>query len=584
MLKIKDRQRMEQEQESGHVSKNNRGTSLQEGRTHDEEQILAALALLFGPETEYHVRVRATRRLIRLGSTVLPLLLTALDSHPEITTPPWPWWPPQYEHFSRLLIHLSQRAQMSLEMLLRHPVVSQPPGPVLWTSVIEAANRLPDHESLLREGLTARWMTVRYAAAMALASMACKTSLLEPTLDMLRAHQCADEAIPVQLAASYALLQQGDSSGIAVLLRLLHCQVSEETRKAAAFVLAAAFQPQERHVHLSSSQAEQLTRVLISSLQDQNGEVAMHAACALGHIASTSALPSLWSLLDAQCPQVQIAALAVLEEMMSRKAIRRVIQHTALPARVVGLLHADVPEVRRQAGYTLAAFGGEYAAAVLGTTLFSHDHPGRIEAIEGLRLLHGVLRAPMRTHVVRWLLQALHQPEEVVKVTALDSLGYLAWQARTHRQKRGFRAISNEVWLDGVLPQLLTNASAWVRQRTVELLGLLESQLCLLQPQLTQLLHADHDSGVRACVAYTLGQTGARWAIAALLQALLDPDAHVAESALNALALLASPDDVIVMYVMKELALCDVRAEDDASRLAQSARVILKKWRRRSVG
>lgn len=39
-----------------------------------EERVLAALALLLGPETDYHLRVRATRRLARQGPALLPLL------------------------------------------------------------------------------------------------------------------------------------------------------------------------------------------------------------------------------------------------------------------------------------------------------------------------------------------------------------------------------------------------------------------------------------------------------------------------------------------------------------------------------
>ena len=84
----------------------------------------------------------------------------------------------------------------------------------------------------------------------------------------------------------------------------------------------------------------------------------------------------------------------------------------------------------------LAACGGEYVAAVLGTIIQNREHPGHLEAIDSLRLLHGVLRAPVRMNVVRWLLRVLTQPEEEIQVTALDSLAYLLWQARTHGQKQ----------------------------------------------------------------------------------------------------------------------------------------------------
>ncbi len=557
-------------------------TSLSAYCTYNREGILAALALLLGPETDYPVRVRAARRLIRCGPEVLPMVLATLSNYPEITTPPWPWWPPQYEHTSYLLSQLSQSAQVPLETLLQYPTVSQPPGPVLWTSVIEAANSHSHagYELLLREGLRAPWTTVRYAAAMALARLAGTVSLLEQTLEVLRAHLCTEETVSVQLAASYALLLQGDGSSIETLTSLLRCDVSEEARKASAFVLATAFQSPRPHLVLSLAQHKRLTHLLILSLQDQNEELAGYAACTLGSIAPPSTLPALYTLLDSSQPRVQVAALTALEGMASRTMIRRAIQHHMPPARVVGLLRAEETEVRRQACYTLATFGGEYAMAALGVVILDSDHPGHVEAIEGLRLLHGGLRRPTRTKVMRWLLQALHQPREEVQVTALDSLSYLMRQAHKRGQMKTLRKIIHEIMLDGAFPRLLSSPSAWVRQRTVELLAIVNLQLYTFQQQLAQLLLSDNDSGVRACIAYHLGQGRVRQAIPALLQALLDTDESVAETAFNSLERVAGPNDAIVVYVMKELALYE-RGGYDINSLAHSARTLLKKWRKR---
>src|SRR5437879_1476132 len=94
------------------------------------EQILAAIVLLLGPDTDYYKRVRAAQRLARFGADVLPLLLQTLHTHPEIVTPAWPWWPPQYEQVGRLLIQLSQDARLSLTDLLHFAHLPQPPGPV----------------------------------------------------------------------------------------------------------------------------------------------------------------------------------------------------------------------------------------------------------------------------------------------------------------------------------------------------------------------------------------------------------------------------------------------------------------------
>src|SRR6266568_3448478 len=192
-------------------------------QTHDQESSRAALALLLGPETEYHARVRATQRLTRQGSTILPLLLTTLSTHPEITTPPWPWWPPQYEHCSRLLLHLAESEQLPLEAFLHHPATQQSPGPVLWASVIEAVSLVPHahYELLLCQGLATPWATVRYIAAMELAKLAGELPLSKTTLELLYAHQWAEETIPVQLTTAYALLRHEDNKGIEAVLRLL---------------------------------------------------------------------------------------------------------------------------------------------------------------------------------------------------------------------------------------------------------------------------------------------------------------------------------------------------------------------------
>jgi HEAT repeat protein len=544
---------------------------------HNQENVLAALALLLGPETDYHIRVRATRRLARQGPSLLPLLLTTLNNYPEITSPPWPWWPPQYAHCSRLLVHLCQEAEIQLEDLLQHPVVSQPVGPVLWTSIIEGAELLPDagYEAFLGKGLAAPWNTTRYAAAMALASLGGKRTLLDTTLEALRACQHKEEPVFIRLAASYALLRSRDSNGVEVLIQLIDSDAPEEARKAAIFVLAT-----EPPRHLCSLQRERLIRLLIMALEDHNGEIGQHAARALSSIALPSTLPSLCSLLASSRPQVQIAALVALEEIASQVAMRRVLQQHTVLTHVMALLRSDIAEVRRQASYTLAACGGEYVAAVLGTIVLDDDHPAHIEAIEGLRLLHGVLRRSTRIKVVGWLLRALRQTHEEVQVTALDSLAYLAWQARTRGQKKAYADISDEILEDGISLQLLACPHAWVRQRAIELLSILDNQSQTLHGQLIHLLYSDNDSGVRACVAYSLGQIAARWAIPDLIQTLLDSDEYVAQTALNSLGQLASPDDPVVVYILKELAGGSSTKELAVNHLTQPAQKLLKKWRK----
>ncbi|MBV9713198.1 MAG: HEAT repeat domain-containing protein, partial [Ktedonobacteraceae bacterium] len=538
----------------------------------------AALALLLGPETEYHMRVRAARRLARQGTEVLPILLKTLSTYPEITSPAWPWWPPQYEHCSRLLIYLSQRAQLGLEDLLHHPA-SQPAGPVLWASVMEATGLLPhaNYEALLCQGLRSPWITVRYAAAMALATKADKVALQKYTIEQLLLRQLQDEALQVQLTIAYALLNSEESRGVDALMQFMHLSMPAEIRKAATFILAT-----EVPVSLSTTQRERLTEHLLHALQDTYTDLALHAAHALSRIAHPSALPAVLKLLDTSNPQTQIVVLTALEEMARHTTMRSTMRRLSLPARVLLFLRSEVPEVRRQASYTLAACGGEYVAAVLGTIVQCRDHPGHVEAIDSLRLLQGVLRAPIRMNVVRWLLRVLAQPEEEIQITALDSLAYLLWQARTHGQKQATSDITQELLREGTVVHLLNNNSAWVRQRSIELLGMLGDSVATaphLYGRLLHLLYRDNDSGVRACVAYICGQLGGRWAIPGLLQTLLDPDEHVARTALNALSRIATEDDIIVLYVIKELTHLSSPDTDTPHPLTEAGKMALKKWR-----
>src|SRR5205823_2517733 len=100
-----------------------------------QESIRTALTLLLGPRTDKETRMRSEKLLARQGSALLPLLLPTLSNYPEINTPTWPAWPPQYEHSSRLLAYLSEKSGLRLDALLLHPSVVGPAGPVLWTSV-----------------------------------------------------------------------------------------------------------------------------------------------------------------------------------------------------------------------------------------------------------------------------------------------------------------------------------------------------------------------------------------------------------------------------------------------------------------
>src|SRR5262249_37183124 len=139
----------------------------------------------------------------------------------------------------QLLRHLCKEAQIEPAELLEHPVVRKPIGPVLWISILGAIeqNTQKNDESLLTQGLTTPWITVRYAAAMALAQSS-HDPLLAETRALLNDHLGDHEAFPVRLAAAYALIRSNDENGHEVLIRLLNESVPLEVHKAALFMLA----------------------------------------------------------------------------------------------------------------------------------------------------------------------------------------------------------------------------------------------------------------------------------------------------------------------------------------------------------
>jgi len=546
------------------------------------EHTQAALALILGPETEYQTRIRATRRLVKQGPAILPLVLNTLSQYPEITDPVWPWWPPQYEHLSHLLLHLSQQAHLSLQEFLTHPLLQSAPGPVLWTSLMETAGRIPhqDNEPLLCQGLESPWMQVRYAAAMALALRARSTPLHASTRTALRTRQQSHETLQVRLTASYALLSCGEQCGLEHIIYLLLPCVPTEVRKAATFILATElplpFMP------LTHLQREQIVYYLLKLLSDPEPDIAQHSAHALGKIATPAILPVLYAQLETATPTTQVIILTVLEEVTQRKHMRYQMRQQSLLTHLLPLLRSSYGDVCRQACYTLAACGGEYAAAVLGTLVMQKDQAtGRGEALESLRYLRGALRAPLRGNVIRWLLGALHTQEEVIQITALDTLTQLLWQAQRNGAKRAWQEVSLEIIQDETALRLLAAESAWIRQHALELLPALADFLHSAQElhaPLENLLLRDNDSGVRACVAHVCARTGSRWAIPALLRALLDPDRHVAHTALNALARIATPDDMIVFYVITELARIEDENDEAMHSLGREASHLMKRW------
>lgn len=518
---------------------------------HPQEQLLAAIALLLGPDTDYQKRLSASQRLAKEGPQILPLLLRTLQAHPEITLPSWPWWPPQYEQISRLLLRLSQKARLSLDKLLDFPMVTQPPGPVLWTSVIDAARLLPhvEYEPLLRAGLQAPWWTVRYASAMAIAQRAEHLSLYPETRELLLQCQQNDKEMLVRLVASCALLRCAEPGGLDTLQQFFAPDVSLEYRKAALFMLAT-----EVLVSLTPTQKQELTDLLLVELENEDTQAAWYAARAMRTVATPSALPRLAALLSDPLSHTRLATLVALEELAERKTLRYAMRQQFIPQQIALQLQAQEAEIRRQACYTLAAIGGEYATAVLGTSILNSQHPAYLEAIEALRLLPDAQNPSILLRIVRWLSYALTQSSETIQLCALDSLSHLSRQTRQRHRQSILRVMAQEIEQSGIFLQLLESPAARVRQRAVELLGTFDTQLFSLRLRLFEMLHHDIDSNVRTCIAHTLGRACALWAIPDLLLALLDRQEHVAEAALNALDTLPMLDNALIVYAVKELA------------------------------
>ncbi len=545
-------------------------------RQTQKETIQAALALILGPDTAQHLRLRATQKLTRQGPDILPLLLNTLNKYPEITMPAWPWWPPQYEHCSRLLYHLCKEAQIELADLLEHPIVQQPIGPVLWISILEAMEHYAKKydESLLQQSLTTPWTTVRYATIMQLVTQS-DAMPLSPAIHTILHDYLADyQAFPVRLAAAYALVRNGDENGHRVLISLMDESTPTEVYKAVLFILAT-----EEPISFPHSLQEQLIPLLLHALYHPDTDIVQYASHALSKVAQISILPKLLAILETAHVPTQIAVLTTLEELAHQKNMRQAIRQRNIPAHILSCCQSANPELRHQACYALAACGGEYAVAALGTLVLNPHHPAHLEAIESLRQLQGVLHAPLRESVVRWLLHALQSSLEEVQVTVLDTLTTLLWQAYNQQRTQARFAIEREILSDGTALHLFDAPGAWVRQQAAELLILLEhcgANAHHLSILLEHGLLNDSDNGVRTCIAYRSGQLMTHWAIPGLIQTLLDTDEKVAKTALHALIRMVTPEEIIILAAIAELSACSPETHP----VVLEARLFLKKWRK----
>jgi hypothetical protein len=369
-------------------------------------------------------------------------------------------------------------------------------------------------------------------------------------------------------------MRSNDVNGYEVLIRLLDESIPVEARKAVLFILAT-----EPLLPFPSPQQEYLIPLLLNALHHPDTDIVQYASHTLSKVAQASTLPKLLDHLETAHVPAQIALLVTLEELAHQKKMRQAIRQRNIPAHILSFCQSPNPDLRHQACYTLAACGGEYAVAALGTLVLNPHHPCHLEAIESLRQLQGVFRTPLRESIVRWLLHALLSSSEEVQVTVLSTLTALLWQAYKEQRIQARHAIEREILSDGTVLQLLYAPGAWVRQQAAELLILLEQASNSVQQLPRFLEHTllnDSDSRVRAGIAYTSGQLMARWAIPGLIQTLLDADEEVAQTALQALIRMVTPEEVIILAAIAEIAAC---SREEYS-VAKDAHLFLKRWRR----
>ncbi len=124
------------------------------------------------------------------------------------------------------------------------------------------------------------------------------------------------------------------------------------------------------------------------------------------------------------------------------------------------------------------------------------------------------------------LLNLLASPDPAVRANAAYALGHLGSQ--------DIQTVA------AALVHLLADPDALVRSDAVDALGLLRYTAAI--DPLIGMLHDDEDPVVRASVAEILGDFGEARALAALLQALNDPDESVRAFAACSIGLLGTPE------------------------------------------
>ncbi|HKH91499.1 MAG TPA: M56 family metallopeptidase [Gemmatimonadaceae bacterium] len=237
---------------------------------------------------------------------------------------------------------------------------------------------------------------------------------------------------------------------------------------------------------------------LLETLRDREAKVRSAAAQSLGKFHDSRAIGGLTALLQDSSAEVRKEALNALSEFESGVSV----------AAVIRLLDDPDAELRHAAAHTLGNQKDRAAGAALAKAVRDPSSDVRQAAIEAIAQLHDASQAPA-------ILPALSDPNADVRRQALDALSDL-----------------RSPIAEGTLLGLMRDANADVRAKAAEIAG--ERSILGAIPSLRRLLD-DPDHDVREHAVSALSEIADPAADEALRAALTSKDASVRRNAVEAL-------------------------------------------------
>jgi len=286
---------------------------------------------------------------------------------------------------------------------------------------------------------------------------------------------------------------------------------------------------------------EDSVSVLIQMLQDQELNVRVNAATALGQSKEATAVPALTQALHLQDQDetVRASVAEALKKIGSPEALRALKE--TIPALIQALQDRD-PEVRSNAAYTLGGKGEGAVDAVPALIQLLKDQNGDVRSNSAGAL--GQIGTPEAIKAAKGAIPALVQAlqNKDIRVTAAGALGQIG-------TPEAIKAA------EGAVPDLiqaLQDQDDSARRTAAVALGKVGESAKDAVPALIQALQ-DEDSGVRGNAAWALGEIGegipdaikaAVDAVPALIQALQDQNGWVRGNSASALVSIGTPDAI----------------------------------------